>query len=167
MEPTDVLATIAELAVAFAGFSGIVAALGRREQGVVFPEDRVRLAVLIGSSLSTTAFALLPFALWEVAGTPERVWAFSSAIYIPYGLTIMLVGERAARRARAEDPEVIRRVSALPLRLSTYVGFPFVIGLQIANLMSWWRFTPFLVALLWGLVGCAVGFAGLVRALHR
>jgi len=50
MEPTDVLATIAELAVAFAGFSGIVSALGRHEQGAVFPEDRVRLAVLIGSS---------------------------------------------------------------------------------------------------------------------
>lgn len=167
MEPTSVLANIAELAVAFAGFSGIVAALGRGGEGAVFPEDRVRLAMLIGSSLSTTAFALLPLALWEVAGPAERVWALASAIYIPYGLAVVLVGERAVRRARAEDPEVLRRVSPLLQRLSTYVGFPVVIGLQVANVVSWWRFTPFLVALLWGLVGCAVGFAGLVRALHR
>ena len=167
MEPTDVLATIAELAVAFAGFSGIVAALGRREEGAVFPEDRVRLGLLIGASLSTTAFALLPLALWEVVGSADRVWAIASAIYLPYGLAIVLVSERNARRARAEDPDVTRRVSPLPMRFSTYVGFPIVIGLQIANVVSWWRFTPFLVALLWGLVGCAIGFAGLVRALHR
>ncbi len=51
--------------------------------------------------------------------------------------------------------------------LSMYVGFPLVISLQLVNALAWGRFTPFLVALLWGLVGCAIGFAGLVRALHR
>ena len=78
MEPTDVLASVAELAVAFAGFSGIVAALGRRDEGAVFPEDRIRLAVLIGASLSTAAFALLPLALWEVVDSPARVWSIAS-----------------------------------------------------------------------------------------
>lgn len=167
MEPTDVLLTIAELAIAFAGFSGIVATLGRRDGGAIFPEDRVRISVLLGASLSTTAFALLPFALWEIAGSPERVWRIVSALYVPYGLAIMLVGERHARRAVAEDRDVLRRVSALPQQLSTYVGFPLVIGLQLVNVFAWGRFTPFLAALLWGLIGCAIGFAGLVRALHR
>lgn len=167
MEPTDVLATIAELAVAFAGFSGIVAALGRRDEGVIFPEDRVRISVLVGASLSTTAFALLPLALWDLAGSPARVWSITSALYVPYGLVILFVSERHARRAVAEDRDVLRRVSALPQRFSTYVGFPLVIGLQLVNVFVWGLFTPFLVALLWGLVGCAIGFAGLVRALHR
>jgi hypothetical protein len=167
MEPTDVLATVAELAVAFAGFSGIVAALGRRDEGAIFPEDRVRISVLVGASLSTLAFALLPFALWDVAGSPARVWSIASALYVPYGLAILFVSERDARRAVAEDRDVLRRVSPLPQRFSTYIGFPVVIGLQLANVFTWGSFTPFLVALLWGLVGCAIGFAGLVRALHR
>ena len=167
MEPTAVLATIAELAIAFAGFSGIVSALGRREEGAAFPEDRIRLAVLVAASLSTAGFALLPFLLWEVAAPPERVWALSSALYVPYALTALLVGNRFGRRARDEDPGMDQRVSQLPQRVSTYVGFPLVIGLQIANALTWWRFTPFLVALLWGLVGAAIGFGGLVRAIHR
>lgn len=129
MEPTDVLGTVAEIAVAFAGFSGLVATLGRREQGALFTEDRVRLAVLLGASLSTTAFALLP--------------------------------------ARAEDPEVIERASAAALKFSTYVGFPGVLALQCANVFLGREFTPFLAALLWGLVGCAIGIAGLVRAQYR
>lgn len=65
------------------------------------------------------------------------------------------------------DPELVRRVSALPMRLSTFVGFPLVLALQAANVAVWWRFTPYLVALLWGLVGCAIGFARLVRSLQR
>lgn len=167
MEPTDVLATVAELAVAFAGFSGIVAALGPRDEGGLFPEDRVRLRVLIGSSLSTAAFAFLPVLLWEVAGSPATVWAISSAAYLPYGIAIIFVSERDVKRARAEDPELANRVSRLPMLLSTYVVFPLVLALQFANVALWGRFTPFLVALLWGLAGCAIGFAGLVRSLHR
>jgi hypothetical protein len=166
MDPADALSTVAELAVAFAGFSGIVTALSRREQGSLFPEDRIRIAVLIGASLSTTAFALLPLALWEVAGTPARVWTLSSAAYLPYGLAILFVSERDFRRARVEDPAVVRRVSSFPQRLSTYVGFPLVIALQLANVALWHQFSPFFVALLWGLVGCGIGFAGLVRSLH-
>lgn len=167
MEPNDVLLTVAELAVAFAGFSGIVAALGPRHEGGLFPEDRVRLRVLIGSSLSTAAFAFLPLLLWEVAASPASVWSISSAVYLPYGLAIMFVGELDLRRARVEDPEFVGRVSPLPMRLSTFVVFPLVLALQVANVALWWRFTPYLVALLWGLAGCAIGFAGLVRSLHR
>jgi len=167
VESADVLSTVAEISVAFAGFSGIVAALGRRDQGSLFPEDRVRISVLLGASLSTIAFALLPFALWEVAGTPSVVWALASAAYAPYGIAIIVVSERHVRQARVEDPTVVDRASPLPHRVSAFLGFPLVIALQLANAVWWHQFTPFLVALLWGLVGCAIGFAGLVRSLHR
>ncbi len=167
MDPADVLQTVAELAVAFAGFSGIVAALGPRSEGGLFPEDRVRLSVLIGASLSTAAFALLPLLLFEPVGVPGTVWKIASAVYLPYGLAVVVVGERQTRRARAEDPELVNRVSRLPMLLSTFVVFPLVLALQVANVALWGRFTPYLVALVWGLAGCAIGFAGLVRSLHR
>jgi len=167
LDPTDALSTVAELAVAFAGFSGIVAALDRREQGSLFPEDRMRFAALIGASLSTTAFALLPFALLEMFSDASHAWAVSSAVYVPYAVTIIFVLERNLRRARLEDPDLIHRVSSLPLRVSSYVGFPLVIVLQLANVMFWQKFSPFFAALLWGLAGCAIGFLGLVRSLHR
>ena len=106
-------------------------------------------------------------ALWDVAGSPERVWALSSALYMPYGLAILFISERDVRRARAEDPEVTERASPAAARFSTYFGFPAVLALQGANVILWREFTPFLAALLWGLVGCAIGFAGLVRAQYR
>jgi hypothetical protein len=169
MEPADVLTTVAQLAVAFAGFSGIVAAMRRREEGGLFVEDGIRTDILIGSSFSTMGFALLPFAVWEVAGSAGVVWVVSSAIYFPYGVGVMWVSRQGFLRIQNESALVQQRIgmSAAMYYLSTFLMFPLVLAIQIGNVLWWHRFDAFLVALLWGLVGCAHGFIGLVRSLHR
>jgi hypothetical protein len=52
MAPEDILTTTAEIGIALAGFSGIVAVLGRRAEGAWSGADRVRLAMLLETSFA-------------------------------------------------------------------------------------------------------------------
>jgi hypothetical protein len=78
MHGSDVLETMAQIAVAFAGFSGIVAAFSQ-QPGQWATADQLRVRNLIIVSLSTMFFALLPSGL-EAAHVAERsIWRWSSA----------------------------------------------------------------------------------------
>ena len=57
----DILASIAEISVAFAGFAGIITALSGRGFGGLDQGNITRFRLMIYSSLSATLVALLPF----------------------------------------------------------------------------------------------------------
>ncbi len=167
MDPYDTLTTVAELAVALVASAGIVAALTQRGAGGVASEHGVRLDVLLGSGFGTVAFALLPFFLGDALGEGPQVWAIGSALFVPYGLVVVWIQRRAIVKAIEADPGLGERESALFWQGLLYLGFPLVIGLQLLNALAWSKFGPYLAVLVWGLVGCAIGFVGLVRALVR
>jgi len=98
MDRTQVLTGVAEVAIALAGFSGVVVVF-RRNEDPWLPEDRFRLSALILSSFMAAAFAFLPLVLWEVAGTEGRVWRVSSALWSIFGL-----GTVSRRRASGRGP---------------------------------------------------------------
>ena len=78
MPESDVLLTIAEVAVAFAGFSSLVGILGQRSS---LDDPRVlgvRMRAMLLSSLVVVAFSILPVALGRYAATSELVWRSSS-----------------------------------------------------------------------------------------
>ena len=72
MDKVELLIGIAEIAVALAGFTGVVVAFGSRSQGSWNPGDRLRLAFLLEASLTAAGFSLL--ALLGLVG-------FSSIVY--------------------------------------------------------------------------------------
>lgn len=77
MEETESLTIVAELAVALAGFAGIVVSLRRRfDDPASFAY--ARLWRLIEASFGTTFFALLPLALYHLELAPRGVWGISS-----------------------------------------------------------------------------------------
>ena len=55
-----VLLGIAGVAATFAGFSGVVAAFGRRAHGEWLPEEHFRLANMLLISLGACLFAFVP-----------------------------------------------------------------------------------------------------------
>ena len=61
MEVEATLAVLAEIAIAIAGFSGIVAALSRRTESEWTALDRIRLGMLLQISLVGALFSLLPW----------------------------------------------------------------------------------------------------------
>ncbi len=80
MHESDLLLAVAEIAVAFAAFSGLVSVLGQRFSG----DARVhanRLVSVLLTSLLATAFALFPFLPDRLGATASTTWRASAAIF--------------------------------------------------------------------------------------
>jgi len=77
METSDILLTVAEIAIALAGFGGIAAGLGYRSRGRWNDQDRFRLLVMVSVSLAIVFACLAPYTLqsvgidsaWQIAGS--------------------------------------------------------------------------------------------------
>lgn len=101
MEGSDVLLAISEVAIAFAGFTSIVAVLGRRGAGIWAAEDSLRLWLMIESSLATLFFSLVPFAFHHLGTENATIWMVSSGTMSVFLVVHMLiVGPRLWRLAR-------------------------------------------------------------------
>ena len=70
MTESDILLTVAELAVAFAGFASLAGILGQRRSSDSVNVNTVRLQAMLESALVVFVFALLPF-LPELFGFSE------------------------------------------------------------------------------------------------
>ncbi len=81
MQDSDLLLTIAEVAVAFAGFASLVSILGQRAAQDDFYVSSVRMRAMVLYSLLVVAFALVPFVLNRYGLRDEAVWRVSSALF--------------------------------------------------------------------------------------
>jgi hypothetical protein len=75
-----VLLTLAEIGIAFAGFSGVVIVLGRRAD----PENHINVVSTLGmvaGALLAVVYSLLPLVLFESGLDPEPAWRVSCAVY--------------------------------------------------------------------------------------
>jgi len=79
----EALRTFAELGIALAGFSGIVAVLGRRSQGEWSSLERARLFALLSTSLGATFFSVLP-ELARGAADPGAWLRLGHALLVAY-----------------------------------------------------------------------------------
>ena len=104
--PSDTLTTIAEVAIALAGFASVVVALQRRfdDAGSV---HHAQLWRLLEASLATTAFALLPIVL-ENAGLYDAVWQVTSLGLACWGATTTALVLHRHRRRLAIDKSLWR-----------------------------------------------------------
>ena len=106
MDEEDLLLTIAEISIGFAGFAGIVALFGRRAAGTWSAVDRIRFNALIGSALISLFAALLPLVLYYGASDHVSPWKLSSALFGVVLLRVCWIGIRGTLEARAsEDSE--------------------------------------------------------------
>jgi hypothetical protein len=80
VKAAEALAALAEVSVAFAGFSGIVTAFRRHNPGQWSPLDRFRFRFMVEFSLATLALSLFPFFFSELGLTESRVWSLSSLL---------------------------------------------------------------------------------------
>lgn len=79
MENTQTSQTIAEVAIALAGFSGIVAVLGQRSSGEWSPTERLRLRLLLEASLLVVFLSFLP-SLMLRGTSASAAWRVSSGV---------------------------------------------------------------------------------------
>jgi len=78
----DDLSTIAEIAIALAGFSALVGMLGSRTGRSSPKLDAFRLQIMLEASLFVVALALLPVVLLHLGVVEEIAWRASAGIFL-------------------------------------------------------------------------------------
>lgn len=160
MAPEDILTTTAEVGIALAGFSGIVAVLGRRAEGAWSGADRVRLTMLLETSFAAVLWSFAPLVLLSAEVAPQRVWLLTSGGYVGYMLLQFPLRTRQLTSADRADSDVPIRPWYLAFVISGAVAHTL---LQLAN-AAWLRAPwPHIVAVLWALT---LGFVMFVRLLR-
>ena len=120
-ENLDVLLSIAEISVAFAGFSGIITAVVGRDGSDWDQGNLSRFRLMIFSSLSAIVASLLPFAFLLNSDNINWVWCVSLLGVYLSGFTIYWIRTLILARRNLNN-YVSTLVSALAI-LSTSIQF--------------------------------------------
>jgi hypothetical protein len=115
MNETELLLTIAEISVAFAGFASLASIFGRRSSHSDACVDAGRVMNMLTVSLTVTGLALFPFVLMLLGLSTRWVWGTAG------GLGIFAI--------IAAGPSVLRRTSLM----KQYPGF--------STNKSYWNYT--------------------------
>jgi len=123
--------TLAEFAIALAGFVGLVVVFRRRE-GEFHPADDFRIFIALVPCLAGAFLALLPVGLDLLFFEPATTLIFSSIMYATVVVLVLLVV--VIRNVRL--PPDARSVLSRPLTLFFYALFASSVVANLVNAMS-------------------------------
>ena len=128
MEEGETLRTLAEVAVALAGFTGIVAVLGRRAGGEWTPLELLRMRMLLETSLGVLFLSLLPIVVQPLRPSEESLWRISNGLQALLHLGgVLLLYRRVSDLEASQWPPEERWLTAALLPLSLVI-----IAVQVA-----------------------------------
>ncbi len=160
MEAEGILTTLAEIAVAIAGFSGIVVALQGR-QGAWSETDRGRFSLLVQLSLSSVFWSLIPIVFHLIDSSESFVWRWSSGLWLVSTSCVVLIRLRSL--PRPSESELDRSYRAALAFMFSILTISVV--LQIAN-AGWLRVSwPYIMSLMLGLLNASFLFVRLLRGI--
>jgi len=142
-----------EVAIAIAGFSGIIAVFGRRREGVWRAADQLRLRILLTASAVSLFFSFLPFValdsglsealFWRLGSGAQAVWLISIALYRLKQAS--LSGVAQAMHAKMFIPLMILVLIAQITNATFYgVSWLYVVGVIFQLLVAFSSFTGLL-----------------------
>jgi hypothetical protein len=125
---TDILFTLAEVAVAFAGFSSLVAVLGQKDSLDDLRVLGVRMRAMLLTSLAVVGFAILPALLSRYGLAPREIWRLASI-----GLLLTSCGFVAWTRVSLRT---LDRTGVIRTRLQRFLIVPTVALVNAGLLVS-------------------------------
>jgi len=163
MAPEDALASIAEVAIGLAGFSGLVAAFDQRSGRSWRSDQKARIVFLVALSFGVITTSLLPLAISGWSKSASLVWGIPMITCGLLTLTSLLVWIVLSRRHGYELQFPRTSISILSISAS----------LQLAVLLSGFGivmpYSPalFVLGLLSILVFCANMFLAMLHITWR
>lgn len=148
MQGAGTLELLAELAVAVLGFSGVVAALGRRASGEWSRLDRMRFRGMVRIALFVLVLSLLPFPLDSAGLAASQVWGWSSGIGLLLFVLVSVSLEVHSTPLRSLWSNAGVSKSALGYAFAVLFAAPILLGLNAAGVVLQRSATPYLVAVL-------------------
>jgi hypothetical protein len=160
MEPGEALSTAAQVAVALAGFAGVVVVFRRRSVHEWSPVDKFRLQLLLTNSILPLAFCMVALLLLTIRPEPAGTWRLCSGSTFVVSLPVAMTTMKSFRRL---DPQQLKRAQASVL---TFYLFS-VIGtgtnlLQLYNLAILNAFWPFFTGIVVQLLAAMSQFARII-----
>jgi len=156
MEHGETLLTIAEIAVALAGFASIVSVIAQRPDGRSRTADAARLRMMLEVALRNAGFAVLPLPFLQLAPSDPIVWRVASGVYVAVALAYAAIRLRSVRGF--DSGRFTISLQAL-LAMTTIASFANVLGLAGAN-----AFSLYLASLLIGLSVAGLAFLSVVTS---
>jgi hypothetical protein len=141
MEPvanSDTLHTIAQVAIAIIGFSGIVVVFGRRTDAQWTAEESLRFYVLIACPLTALACSFVPILLSQLTNDYDTIWRTSNAVLGAAHLaniTPFLLNSFGAKATRGQNANAVVGVILIASHFLAALGvlpwyaFVFILGL--------------------------------------
>jgi len=154
MNWSEALGNAIEVAIAMAGFSGIIVAVGRRGAGEMTSADQLRLRVLLTASGVAGAFAFAPFVLLDTGLEEGLVWRIGTAVQGVWFVAIMLYRRRQARQLGVIFTPSTRRLVAIYLPTIAVLSFnaavlgkawPYVLGVIVQLFIAFMTFVQLLL----------------------
>lgn len=122
MQDSDLPQTIAEVAVAILGFTGVVAFLGQRAHGAWRTVDLFRLNQLLAAGIAALLFAFLPILLFKLGASEPASWRISSGLMSVYFGGALFVSRSALRNLpEVEGTEILPWILGVILVLNAAV----------------------------------------------
>ena len=160
MQPNEALSVAAQIAVALAGFAGVVVAFCSRSLHDWSPVDKFRLWLLLGNALLPLFASLFGMLLLTINPTPPSIWRSSSG----FSLFFFFAFAFLTRRRQAElGPVVIKEMGAFRYIFYLLGAMATAIGvLQAYNALKSGVFWIFYAAITFQLAVGAVQFARMI-----
>ena len=163
MEPGEALGISAQIAVALAGFAGVVVVFRRESVHEWSPIDKVRLRLLLANSILPLSLCMMGLLLLTIKPLPPAVWRWCSAIGFVVFLVFVVTVSRMFRRLGVRK---IQREgwSTFMLYLFGALGTVAML-LQAYNLALSGAFWPFFAGIVYQLVTAMAQFARMILLL--
>ncbi len=143
----DSLATVAEIGIALAEFSGLVVVL-RKRSGPLNDIEKYRMSVLLATAFGAMFLALLPGALQQLGLDDDVVWRASSGILTAFSLAFVLGWGLSSRRFF----NVAREIFSVPAFSLMTIGHLINLVSQLSVTLGMWgdgKAGVYLLGLLW------------------
>jgi hypothetical protein len=157
----EILSTAAQIAVALAGFAGVVVVFRRESVHEWSPVDKFRLRLLLSNSVFPLAYSVFAMLLLAMKPPPESIWRWCSGFAAICQIQFAITSIKRTRALSAADFKDVSKIVFYPL----FALASAVLLLQFYNLavLNW--FWPFFAGIFVHLLGAIVQFFRLVLLL--
>jgi hypothetical protein len=163
MEPGEALGIAAQIAVALAGFAGVVVVFRREAVHEWSGIDKLRLRFLLANSILPLVVSMLGLLLLTIRPLPPGTWRWCSGIFLV--ATVAFVTATAKMFRRLNLPNAKRdRVTRFIFFLFGVFGVAAMI-LQLYNIALLDAFWPFFAGIVYQLVTAMAQFARMILLL--
>jgi len=160
MEPGEALGIAAQIAVALAGFAGVVVVFHRESVHEWSGIDKLRLRLLLANSILPLGLCMVGLLLLTIKPTPPGMWRWCSGMALVVFLLFVTTSGKTFRRL--DLPEVKReRLTSIVFYVFAAIGTPILL-LQLYNTVFLGAFWPFFTGIVFQLIAAAFQFTRMI-----